>query len=83
MAAKPGTSDDNSVNAESRCVANLAHPIMKCFSSSTGPGDGDDGVDPGDGDEAVPVLGGKQYEQVLLSRGVTGLVQRPLSIPRK
>ena len=60
MSPKLGTSDDNSVNAEVCCVANLVHPTKKCFSSSTGPGDGEDGVDPGDGDEGVLVRGGEQ-----------------------
>ena len=77
-----GTSDDISLNAVFLSLPNLVHWTRKCFSSSTGPGDG---VDPGDDEdgETVLVLGGIQYEQVLSNIGVTGLVQRPFSTPRK
>ena len=53
---------------------------MKWNSSSTGPAGGGG---PGDGVDGVLVLGGEQYGHILWLTGVTGLVQRPLSIPRK
>ena len=54
--------------------------MVKCSSSSTGPAGG---VGPEDVVDGVLVLGGKQYVHILLATGVTGLVQRPFSIPRK
>ena len=73
-----GKSVDNSSKADFLTPSNLLQVTRKCCSSSTGPGTGG----PVHGGVAG-VLGGAQYTQALRCKGVTGLVQRPLSTWRK
>ena len=66
-----------------RSESNLEHSIEKWNSSSTVPAGGGGTGDGVDGVDGVLGLGGEQYGHILWLTGVTGLVQRPLSIPRK